>query len=112
MERISAEVVLEMANGPTTSEADSYLFEKGIDVIPDILSNSGGVTVSYFEWVQNLNGYYWTKEKVNEELKRTITKAFTEIDEIKKEKRISYRQAANYLSLKRIVDAMMLRGRV
>jgi glutamate dehydrogenase/leucine dehydrogenase len=112
MEKISAAVVFEMANGPTTSEADGYLYQKGIDVIPDILSNSGGVTVSYFEWVQNLNGYYWTKEKVNEELKKTITKAFTDIDQIVKEKRISYRRAVNYLSLKRIIDAMMLRGRV
>lgn len=112
MEKISAEVVFEMANGPTTTEADHYLFEKGVDVIPDILSNSGGVTVSYFEWVQNLNGYYWTKEKVNEELKRTITKAFSDIDKIKVQKQISYRRAANYLSLKRIIDAMMLRGRV
>ncbi len=112
MQNISAKVVFEMANGPTTGEADSYLNERGIDIIPDILSNSGGVTVSYFEWVQNLNGYYWTKEKVNEELKKTITKAFTDIDKIKKTKKISYRNAANYLSLKRIIDAMMLRGRV
>lgn len=112
MEKISAEVIFEMANGPTTSEADAYLFEKGIDVIPDILANSGGVTVSYFEWVQNLHGYYWSKERVNDELKTTITKAFNDIDKVKKEKRISYRKAANYLSLKRIIDAMMLRGRV
>ena len=112
MKKISAGVVFEMANGPTTSEADAYLFKKGIDVIPDILSNSGGVTVSYFEWVQNLYGYYWTKEKVNEELKKTITKAFQDIDAIKKSKKISYRRAANYLSIKRIIDAMMLRGRV
>lgn len=112
MEKISAEVVFEMANGPTTTEADHYLNERGVDVIPDILSNSGGVTVSYFEWVQNLNGYYWTKEKVNEELKRTITKAFSDIDAIKVKKQISYRRAANYISLKRIIDAMILRGRV
>lgn len=112
MEKISAEVVFEMANGPTTSEADHYLNEKGVDVLPDILCNSGGVTVSYFEWVQNLNGYYWTKEKVNEELKKIITKAFADIDEIKTKKMISYRRAANYLALKRIIDAMMLRGRV
>ncbi len=112
MEKISAKVVFEMANGPTTSEADRYLFEKDIDVIPDILANSGGVTVSYFEWVQNLHGYYWTKERVNDELKQTITKAFNDIDKVKKAKRISYRRAANYISLKRIIDAMILRGRV
>jgi glutamate dehydrogenase/leucine dehydrogenase len=112
MEKVSAEVVFEMANGPTTSEADHYLNERGVDVIPDILSNSGGVTVSYFEWVQNLGGYYWTKDKVNEELKKIITKALFDIEKIKKEKRISYRRAANCLALKRIVDAMMLRGRV
>ena len=112
MEKISAETVFEMANGPTTSEADRYLNEKGVDVLPDILCNSGGVTVSYFEWAQNLNGYYWTKEKVNEELKKVTTKAFGDIDEIKTGKRVSYRKAANYLALKRIVDAMMLRGRV
>jgi glutamate dehydrogenase/leucine dehydrogenase len=112
MEDISASVVLEMANGPITTPADHYLNERGIDVIPDILANSGGVTVSYFEWVQNLNGYYWTKERVNSELKSIITKAFSDIDEIKTKKEISYRRAANYISLKRIIDAMMLRGRV
>jgi glutamate dehydrogenase/leucine dehydrogenase len=112
MVKISAKVVFEMANGPTTSEADNYLHEKGIDVIPDILSNSGGVTVSYFEWVQNLSGYYWTLARVNEELKKTITKAFLDIDAIVKSKHISYRRAANYLSLKRIIDAMILRGRI
>lgn len=112
MQKIKTKAVIEMANGPTTSEADEYLYKKGVDIIPDILSNSGGVTVSYFEWVQNLNGYYWTKERVNNELKIIITKAFDDIHEIVTKKRISYRGGANYLSLKRIIDAMILRGRV
>lgn len=112
MEKISAKVILEMANGPTTGEADRYLYEKGVDVIPDILANAGGVTVSYFEWVQNLNGYKWSKEKVNTELKDKINSAFNDIHNIHELKRISYRGAANYISLKRIVDATILRGRV
>lgn len=112
MENLTAEVIIEMANGPITTEADNYLFEKGVDIIPDILSNSGGVTVSYFEWVQNLHGYYWTKERVNNELKQIITKAFKDIAEVVSTKRISYRRGANYISIKRIIDAMILRGRV
>lgn len=112
MNKISAKVVFEMANGPTTAEADKFLFEKKVDVIPDILANSGGVTVSYFEWVQNLQGYYWTKERINKELENIMTKAFMDINKIKVEKKISFRHAANYISLKRIVDAMILRGRV
>jgi glutamate dehydrogenase/leucine dehydrogenase len=112
MKKISAKVILEMANGPTTSEADKYLFEKKVDVIPDILANAGGVIVSYFEWVQNLHGYRWSKERVNAELKETITKAFSDINKIVVQKKVSYRSSANYNSLKRIVDAIMLRGRV
>lgn len=110
-ENIKAKVVIEMANGPTSGEADRCLFEKGVNVIPDILCNSGGVTVSYFEWVQNLHGYFWTEDRVNEELKMTITNAFEDIQRIVEDKKVSYRVAANYVALKKIVDAMLLRGR-
>ena len=112
MKNIKAKVIIEMANGPVSMDADEYLFKKGIIIIPDILANAGGVTVSYFEWVQNLSGYYWSKERVNEELKAKITKAFNDISEIVKKKKISYRQAAGVIALKRIIDAMILRGRV
>lgn len=112
VESIKARVVFEMANGPTSAEADEFLFKEKVDVLPDILCNSGGVTVSYFEWVQNLHGYSWTEDRVNKELKNIITKAFNDIEKIVKQKKISYRSAANYLALKRIVDAMILRGRV
>lgn len=111
VKNIRAKVIFEMANGPTSDAASEFLFKKRVDIIPDILCNSGGVTVSYFEWVQNLHGYSWTEEKVNSELHTTITKAFQDIERIVKLKKISYRQAASYLALKRIVDAMFLRGR-
>lgn len=109
---IKAKTVLEMANGPTTPEAEDVLLSKNIDVIPDVLCNAGGVTVSYFEWVQNLHGYRWTKERVNQELKVVLDNAFSEIYSVVRGKKISYRKAAYYVALKRIIDAMMLRGRV
>lgn len=111
-QNIKAKLILELANGPTTPEAEEVLLTKGIDILPDVLCNAGGVTVSYFEWVQNLHGYKWSKERVNEELKVIMANAFNEVYKVKKEKKVSYREAAYILAVKRIIDAMILRCRV
>ena len=110
--KVRAKVILEMANGPTTPDAEEILLKKGIDILPDVLCNAGGVTVSYFEWVQNLHGYRWTLDRVNEELKEIMNKAFNDIYDLTKKRKISFRQAAYLLALKRIVDATIARGRV
>ncbi len=110
--RVRAKVVFEMANGPTTPEADEILAKRKIDVIPDVLANAGGVTVSYFEWAQNLSGYYWEKEEVLTKERKIMIKAFDDICGVVKEKKVTYRKAAFILAIKRIIDAMILRGRV
>lgn len=111
-DKVRAKVVFEMANGPTTPEADEILAKRKIDVIPDVLANAGGVTVSYFEWAQNLSGYYWDKEEVLKKEGKIMTKSFNDIYKEAVERKISYRKAAFILAIKRIIDAMMLRGRV
>lgn len=110
--KINAKCVLEMANGPTTPEADAILAKRKIDVIPDVLTNAGGVTVSYFEWAQNLSGYYWEKEEVLNKERKIMVKAFNDIYKLVTEKKVTYRKAAFILAIKRIIDAMILRGRV
>lgn len=107
---IKAKVVLEMANGPTTTVAEKILDGKKTLVVPDILANSGGVTVSYFEWVQNLSGYQWKLTRVNEELKEHLTVAFEQIWAIHQEKKVNLRTAAYILALDKITTAMRLRG--
>lgn len=109
---IKAKTVIEMANGPTTPEAEEVLLNNKVDILPDVLCNAGGVTVSYFEWVQNLHGYSWTKDNVNEELKLLMDKAFSDIQAVVDKKKTSYRKATYSLAVKKIIDAMMLRGRV
>ena len=111
-DNIQAKVILEMANGPITKEAEETLSRNGIEVLPDVLYNAGGVVVSYFEWLQNLKEESWSEKKVNSKLKKMMNKAFKEVFKVKKEKSISYRQAAYLLAVRRVVDAMIKKGRV
>jgi len=103
-DKIKAKIILEMANNPITEEADEILNKKGVIIIPDVLANSGGVIVSYFEMLQNLNNEKWNKTKVFEELEKYLTKTFDEVWEIKEKLNIDLRKAAFILSLKRIYE--------
>ena len=109
---INAKFIVELANGPITPEADEILESKDIVVLPDVLANAGGVAVSYFEWVQNNYGYYWTEEEVLEKLEAKMVKGFNEIHFIVKELDTSYRNAAFILAVRRIIEAAKLRGNV
>lgn len=107
---IKAKLVTEAANGPITAEADAIFKEKGIIVTPDILSNAGGVTVSYFEWVQNRYGYYWSEKEVEDKQEVEMVNAFNDIWDLSQEYKVTLREAAYMISVKKVADVMKLRG--
>ncbi len=108
--RIRAQVVAEAANGPTLPEADEMLFSRGVMVLPDILANAGGVTVSYFEWVQDLSANFWEEDEINERLKRKMVRAFRETHEQAKRYKVSMRKGAYAVAVTRVAEATKLRG--
>ena len=108
--RLKVRVISEVANGPTTPDADDALFAKGITVIPDILANAGGVTVSYYEWVQNIQGEAWTREVVEDRLRKKMVAAYKSIHDLSRGHKISMREAAYRLAIDKVAKAMVRRG--
>ena len=107
---IKAHTVVEAANGPTTPEADQMLRENGVTVIPDILANAGGVTVSYFEWVQGLQNFFWTKKEVDDELQKIMERSFDAVNAKADESDCDYRTAAYTIAINRVAEALRLKG--
>jgi glutamate dehydrogenase (NAD(P)+) len=107
---IQAHTVVEAANGPTTPQADHILQENGVTILPDILANAGGVTVSYFEWVQGLQNFFWDMKRVQDELQRVMEKAFDEVNAKADESDCDYRTAAYTIAISRVAEACRLKG--
>ncbi|MBY0572542.1 MAG: Glu/Leu/Phe/Val dehydrogenase [Undibacterium sp.] len=108
--QIRAKIILEGANGPTTPEADDILREKGILVVPDVIANAGGVTVSYFEWVQDFSSYFWSEDEINQRLTRIMKEAFTAVWQVTEDKKVSLRTAAFIIGCTRVLQAREVRG--
>ena len=109
-DKVKAKIIVEGANGPTTPEADEILFKKGIFVVPDILANAGGVTVSYFEWVQDLQAHFWTEHDVNVKLRGVMVDSFEDVVKLSEKYKVDMRIGAYCLALKRVADAISMRG--
>lgn len=107
---IKAKLIVEGANGPTSANADKILNDKGIIVVPDILANAGGVTVSYFEWVQNRMGYFWTEERVNRRADRVMKSAFDVVFDTGKKHVVSLRTAAYIVAIDKVATTQKFRG--
>ncbi len=107
---IKAKLIVEGANGPTTPEAHKALHERGVFVVPDILANAGGVTVSYFEWVQDRHGYFWTEKEVNERLEAKMCEAFEVVLETAQKYKVDMRAAAYIVAINRVATVTKLRG--
>ena len=103
-------MIVEGANGPTTAEADKILQENGIFIVPDILANAGGVVVSYFEWVQGTQCFFWREDEVNERLREIMDNAFHEVLEVSQHEKVTMRDAAYMKAIERIASAIQIRG--
>ncbi|HTW76503.1 MAG TPA: Glu/Leu/Phe/Val dehydrogenase [Thermoplasmata archaeon] len=109
-DKIQAKIVAEAANGPTLPEADAILYQKKITVLPDVLANAGGVTVSYFEWAQDIQGYYWPLAEVNQRLETVMVRSYNDVHKVGVERKVHNRTAAYIVAIQRVVDAIKIRG--
>ncbi len=109
-DRIKARIIVEGANGPTSPEADQVLYDKGVLLVPDILANAGGVVVSYFEWVQDMQHYFWDLDQVNQQMESIMVRSFAQVAELAQKEHVTMRDAAMLLAVGRVVETMRVRG--